>query len=188
MKKLEYFNISLLFLAIHLFGVHSKLLYHINPDTESIGIFSFLDMSEPNIISMLFALAYSLITVLIIKIVQIESVRIFYRFSPFLLFGILDALGVLIYYYVDMQNFQTISAIYYSLYTFCIVGGLGAYRILIDAKEMEEITTYENSENTSRILRNIMESGVFERQKNLAQAAGISESKLSKYLNSQELP
>ena len=154
MKKSELILIGLviLFLTIHLFTIHSKLLFHINPDNivDSLTYKFTLELFSQNmIVSTLSALAYSLITALILTVfVKFRSVFLISVIS----FAVLDGIGVFIYYNVGIkENLFIISgAIYYALYTIFIIISLGLYRNMI----------YKDIDLNERIEKGINETDV----------------------------
>jgi len=127
----------ILFLSLHLFMVHSKLLFHLNPDKLSKELIYNFDWSlfqKTLLPSTLSALAYAITTAIILTI--------FVRFRKVFLisivaFAVLDGAGVMIYYYVAMPAdlFMITGAVYYSLYTVGIVISLGYFRYLNYSKD-----------------------------------------------------
>ncbi len=100
-------NLLLLALTIHIFSVHSKLLYHLNPELAEHPSFSFGKFDEPTILALVFALAYSLATISVISITR-QKKLIF-------LFAALDSLGVLLYYFTEIP--LQFGAVYFAIYT-----------------------------------------------------------------------
>ena len=100
MKKIEQYLLVaiVLFLSIHLFTIHSKLLFHLNPDKLNKYLeykFSLNLFKQDMIVSTLSAIAYSFITAFILFIfVKYRKVFLLSVIS----FATLDGLGVFIYY------------------------------------------------------------------------------------------
>ena len=94
-------------LTIHIFSVHSKLLYHLNPEVANKVGFSFLTLNEMTILAMVCALAYSLATFYVVG-------RTKNKWLIFIYAG-LDAIGVLLYYFILIPIYY--GAIYFALYT-----------------------------------------------------------------------
>ena len=113
MKKLKI--IAFIFLAIHLFAIHTRLIFHLNPDNPLQNkLFSFIILDEYNIISEIFAIAYSIMTAYVIY----YSVK----FYTIIVFASLDALAVFLYYKFNFAGYEILfGAIYYSLYTGLII-------------------------------------------------------------------
>ena len=118
--------IGMMLLAIHLFGTHSRLLYHINPefgDGLKVG-FSFLRISEQIIIAEIFALSYSVITAIILLLYSESNNRIWIVS----IFAFLDGAGVFIYYNVEIKTlFVIFSSLYYSVYTMIVIMSIGLH-------------------------------------------------------------
>lgn len=99
--------------TIHIFSIHTRLLYYINPEKVSgeIPPFSFLQFNERTILSMAIAIMYSLATYQAVTRLR----------KPILIwvFGILDALGVGLYYYTDIP--LDFSKIYFAVYTLAVI-------------------------------------------------------------------
>lgn len=125
-------SIIIIFLSAHLFTVHSKLLFHINPDKlvkELVYKFNGTLFNQELITSTIGAIAYSLITALILTIfVKFRKVFIFSVCS----FALLDGVGVFVYYNVTAREkaFIITGAIYYAIYTAIIIISLGLFRHL----------------------------------------------------------
>ena len=134
MKRLEDILIAviIIFLSIHLFTLHSKLLFHLNPDkTIELLNYSFSAklFNSDMIVSTLSAIAYSLITALILAIF-VKFKRVF--LLSVISFAILDGIGVFVYYNIGISDdtFIIIGAVYYALYTIFIIVSLGTFRNL----------------------------------------------------------
>jgi len=134
MKKIEEFltiGIIILGLAIHLFTVHSKLLYHLNPDKiiELLEYKLTLDLfSVKYRVSTISAITYSLITAFILwKFAKYFKLFIIVTVS----FAILDGLGVFVYYNINIEKelFILSGSVYYALYTALIIVSIGLYRM-----------------------------------------------------------
>lgn len=134
MNKKNIFILVMSFLVIHLFGTHSKLLYHLNPDfiSETSKIFSFTKFNENTITAMIFALAYSIITASIL-IFNMNNERIFLFFV--FTFALLDSLGVYIYYNTEIQAFNKYGAVFYSIFTFFIVVAIGLSKNMVEGEK-----------------------------------------------------
>lgn len=121
-------------IAIHLFGVHSKLLFHLNPDkirnvTGTVEPFSFLDVNENNITAIFFGWCYSIATAIIL-VLSFKSIKLLVTIVA--IFGAMDGFGVFIYY--NIENFDKsylllFGGLYYGVYTFLIIISAGYYRI-----------------------------------------------------------
>lgn len=167
MKKSELFLVGLviIFLSIHLFTVHSKLLFHLNPDNtvEYLNYKFSIDLFKQNmIVPTLSAIAYSLITALILSIfVKFRSVFLMSVIS----FAILDGAGVFIYYNVGInkQLFILMGSVYYSFYTIFIIISLGLFRNL----------SYKNSAFEKRIDNAIIEEDVIQLRETMNNIANI---------------
>ena len=114
---------ALILLSIHLFAIHARLLFHLTPDSQiSETIFSFLQLNEITILSMTFAAAYSLMTVIILYINS--------NLKFILVYGCIDAIAVFFYYKEHIKKeFFIFGAIYYAVYTFIIIYSLGILKI-----------------------------------------------------------
>ena len=125
-------TIIILFLSVHLFTVHSKLLFHINPDKLILELTYKFDKSlfgQELIVSTIGAVAYSLITALILTIfVKYRSVFIITIAS----FALLDGLGVFVYYNITIGEklFVIFGSVYYAIYTASIIVSLSLFRYL----------------------------------------------------------
>lgn len=140
--------IGLIFLAVHLFFTHARLLYQVNPEISSkikdLG-FSFGLVNEGFILSLIFALAYSIITIAIILIYS----EIWQKYIYMIIVALLDGFGVYIYYNINLgsaikasgeinQNlFVLFTSFYYASYTFFIVISLGFHKTKRAAKKKE---------------------------------------------------
>lgn len=140
--------IGLIFLAVHLFFTHARLLYHVNPEISSkikdLG-FSFSMVNEGFILSLIFALAYSVITITIILIYS----ETWQKYIYMIIVALLDGFGVYIYYNInlgagilaraeiDTNLFILFTSFYYAFYTFFIVVSLGFHRAKRSKKKME---------------------------------------------------
>lgn len=102
----------IIILSVHIFSIHAKLLYYLNPEIGNKNPFSFLDLSEPMVLSMIFALSYSMATAFIIY--KSNSKRLI------IVYAALDALGVLFYYFTFIPIYVT--AFYFAIYTFILIG------------------------------------------------------------------
>lgn len=109
--KFKPIHLLIIALTIHIFSVHCKLLYYLNPELNVKPAFSFLNFNEPTILAMVFALAYSLATFAVISSTRKKSLVFIYA-------G-LDSLGVLLYYFTKIPLY--FGAIYFAAYTFVLI-------------------------------------------------------------------
>ncbi len=154
--KPKHFNLLIIALSIHIFSVHCRLLYYINPEISIKPAFSYLTFDEPTILAMVFALSYSVATAFIIYISNRKSLIITY--------GIIDTIGVLLYYFTKIPIHY--GAIYFALYT----------GVLIISTVFLNGTEYQIDE-----IRKLKEKGLTQRE--VAERLNISESKVSRILN-----
>ncbi len=105
--KSNYFHLLIVALTIHIFSVHCRLLYYLNPEVVSKHSFTFLTFDESTLLAMVFALSYSLATAFVIISTK--------RKAFVILYGILDTMGVLLYYFIAIP--MQFGAIYFALYT-----------------------------------------------------------------------
>lgn len=140
--------IGLIFLAVHLFFTHARLLYHVNPEISSkvkdLG-FSFGLVNEGFILSLIFALAYSVITITIILIYS----ETWQKYIYMIVVAFLDGFGVYIYYNINLGSgikarteidsnlFILFTSFYYAAYTFFIVVSLGFHKAKRSKKKPE---------------------------------------------------
>ncbi len=149
------FNLLIIALTIHIFSVHCRLLYYLNPEVEKPPPFSFVNLNEPTILAMVFAVAYSLATVWVITRAKKKGL--------IFVFAALDSLGVLLYYFTEIP--LQFGAIYFAIYT----GTLILSTIYLDKPEY-----------LSDQIREMKEKGVS--QRDIAQQLQLSESKVSRLL------
>jgi hypothetical protein len=154
MKK-QSINILILALALHIFSVHSRLLYYLNPEIEDKDAFSYIVMNEPTILALVFAVAYSLATVSVIRSARKKGL--------IAIFAVLDSLGVLLYYFTKIP--LHFGAIYFALYT----GTLILSSMYLNRPEY-----------LSDQIMEMKEKGISQRE--IAQQLEISESKVSRLL------
>lgn len=134
-------------IAVHIYGVHAKLLYAINPDKGEAfkdTIYSFIQLNEPTITTQIFALVYAIATAGIL-ILYSEHI---WKYAATITFAILDGAGMLIYYNTEIDKLFTIfSSSYYALYTIAIIVFVGLHSRLKDVyKDMDDvITTFKES-------------------------------------------
>ncbi len=50
--KPKHFNKLIIALSIHIFSVHCKLLYYLNPEISTKQAFSYLNLDEPTVLAM----------------------------------------------------------------------------------------------------------------------------------------
>ena len=101
----------IIILSVHIFSVHTKLLYYLSPEVVGKASFSYLSLNEATLTAIAFALSYSTGTALTIYTSRDQKLIIVY--------SILDALGVLLYYFpwVPIET----SAFYFAFYTFILI-------------------------------------------------------------------
>lgn len=153
--KPKHFNKLIIALSIHIFSVHCKLLYYLNPEISTKQAFSYLNLDEPTILAMVFALSYSVATAFVIYISNRKSIIFTY--------GFIDTIGVLLYYFISIPIH--FGAIYFALYTGILIIStmfLNGPEYLID-KIME-----------------MKKKGITQRE--VAEKLNISESKVSRIL------
>lgn len=113
--------------AVHVYGVHAKLLYAINPDKPkelAETVYSFIALNEATITTEIFALVYAIATAGILILFS-EHRRWLQATTTF---ALLDGLGVFIYYNTEMNELFTIfSSAYYAIYTLCIILFIGLH-------------------------------------------------------------
>ena len=143
-------------LTIHIFSVHSRLLYYLNPEVEEPPPFSFFKLNEPTILAMVFAVAYSLAT--------LSVVRGSKRKWLITVYALLDSLGVLLYYYTEIH--LHFGAIYLAMYT----GTLILSSMYLNRPEYLSDQIVE-----------MKEKGISQRE--IAQQLQLSESMVSRVLN-----
>lgn len=139
-RKEFYLNIALASLAIHLFATNSRLLFHMNPDSMlSRNVFDFTKISIDSVLSMVFALSYSIMTVMVIKLIKLPFGKI-WTFSLISYFAVIDGVGVYIYYNA-FTNYVSVATLYYTVYTISIIMALGLHAVWgndVKAQEVEE--------------------------------------------------
>jgi hypothetical protein len=140
-------------LAIHIFSVQTKLLYHLNPEQAKESSFSFLKIDEPTLLSMVFAISYSLATVSVL----IKTKKMWLT----IIFASLDAIGVLLYYCKQIPVW--LGALYFAAYTFTLI-------LSIRHIDKQEYLTDQIAE--------MKEKGKSQRE--IAQELKVSESKVSR--------
>ena len=146
-------SILVISLTIHLFSVYSKLLYYLNPEVLSKESFSFIIFNEQTILAMVFALSYSLAT---FSIVFNAGKR-----GLIILFGSLDTIGVLLYYFTDIPLYY--GAIYFAIYTGALI--ISTLYLRNPDRLPEQILRMKENGDTQKII---------------ADKLGISESKVSR--------
>lgn len=146
------------FLTIHLFSVYSRLLFYLNPERATEETFSFLHIDEHTILAFIVALSYSTISSLVIFNSDRKGLVI--------LFGILDSIGVLLYYVTDIPLY--FGAIYFALYTGVLI--ISTLYLRKPDGLLEQTIKLKEKGNT---------------QKTIADKLGISESKVSRILNKE---
>jgi hypothetical protein len=143
MKKNEkYLNVAIISLAIHLFFTNSKLLFHMNRDSLTNGnVFDFANLGFEQTMSMIFALSYSVMTVIVIKIIDLPVSKR-YNFGMIAYYGLLDGLGVFIYYNA-FDNFVFWGSVYYGTYTLSIICSIGLQVVYSREQEKMELDKIE---------------------------------------------
>jgi len=109
----------IIILTVHIWAVHTKLLYYLNPEMVEKIPFSYLTFNEPTVLAMIFALSYSLATAFVIYKTDTKRIIITY--------AVLDGLSVLLYYFTKLPIW--ISAFYFSIYTFILIASVISVRI-----------------------------------------------------------
>lgn len=153
--KFKPIHLLIIALTIHIFSVHSKLLYYLNPELNVKPAFSFLNFNEPTILAMAFALAYSLATFAVISSTKWKSL--------ILIYAGLDSLGVLLYYFTKIPIY--FGAIYFAAYTFVLI---------------LSVVYLDTPKYLSEQILGMKRKGVSQRE--IAQRLKISESKVSRTL------
>ena len=133
MQKIKDYSLDtivILFLSIHLFITHSKLLLHLNPDRiiEKMNYTLTMELFSVGYrVSTLTSIVFSLITAYVLaRFVKYKNL-----FIPVVVsFAILDGLGVIIYYDVNIEEqlFRSFGAFYYGIYTSVLIVCYGIYR------------------------------------------------------------
>lgn len=154
--KYKPIHLLIIALTIHIFSVHSKLLYYLNPELVVKPAFSFLNFSEANVLAMVFALAYSLGTFTVLSTTKHKKL--------ILVFAGLDSIGVLLYYFTKIPLY--FGAFYFAIYTFVLIYSA----IFLD-----------NPEYLSDQILEMKQKGVSQRE--IAKQLNISESKVSRELS-----
>lgn len=178
-------TIALSFVTLHLFGTHARLLYYLNINkhlqdfNNAIPTFSFAIANEETITAMIFALAYSAMTAIILKLYD-ETAKLYV--AAIATFAILDFLGVLIYYNTKIPNFNFCGALYYAFYTLATIAAIGYSRFQGNHNSQDCIarpSTTNTGNSLLEILR-LKEEGVS--QKQIALQLNMSESKVSRQI------
>ena len=171
-------SIGLILLSLHLFGIHSKLLFHTNPDGfDNNAAFSFLNLSENTYTSMAFSLVYSIMTIIVIRIFLLKSTEILSKFVVLIIVGLLDGFGIFLYYaHTEIEKYFIVASIYYSAYTFFIIVSLGFHNIS-KAKSSE----IDSKSDIYKQIKDLKKTG--KTQKEIAQILHTNESKISRILN-----
>jgi hypothetical protein len=167
--------IVIIFIAIHIFGTHARLLYKINPEAseaiKEVG-FSFLSFNEYTFTAQAFGLVYGIITAGIIFLYSEHKKK----FMTILTFAILDGFGMFVYYSADNNNlFIIFAAIYYCVYTFCIIMAVGLHKSSTSKTEVE--TETERNELIIKMKKHGL-SG-----KEIAEIVGLTPSMISRIIS-----
>jgi len=174
--------VALCFLAIHLFGTHSRLLYRLNTvwTHGDATPFSFVHLNETGIVSIISAIAYSVMTAIILKLFNFTLKSFAIIVAPF---AILDFFGILIYYNTTMENFTQAGAWYYAFYTLAIIFGI-ASASMSDTQPEPQLTpprdTPVNERQVEKEILRLKNSGIS--QKEIAAQLLISESKVCRII------
>ena len=148
-------NLLIIALTIHIFSVHSRLLYYLNPELDQKPSFSFININEPTVLAMVVALAYSLATLSVVVGSKKKWLIVVY--------AVLDSLGVLLYYFTEIP--LQCGAVYFAIYTGTLILS----------------TIYLNRpEYLSDQILEMKQKGISQRE--IAQQLFISESKVSRLL------
>ncbi len=169
-----------LFLGIHLFGVHSRLIFHINPmKLESDGLinpYSFTAFTDENTIgSNVFAMAYALTSVFIVMVMDKKKVQFLWTL---ILFSIFDGIGVFLFYYIDIPNIFLICALYYAFFTSFIVFSMGSISFEEEKQEIQNKADLLNEMKQDELITVLLMKG--ETQANIAAKVGVSQSYVSR--------
>ena len=155
-KKIQTIQILILALTFHVFWVNIKLLYDLNfTDNESSGVV----ISKEFFLAFLFAMSYSIATISVIRLTRKKNLITTY--------AILDALGVLLYYFEQFPD--PFRAIYFSVYTFILIRST----IFLD-----------NPEYLSDQILEMKDKGLTQRE--IAKKLSLSETKVSRIINRQK--
>ena len=148
-------NLLIIALTIHIFSVHCRLLYYLNPEVDKPPPFSIMNLNEPTILAMVFAVAYSLATVWVITRAKKKGL--------IFIFAVLDSIGVLLYYFTEIP--LQCGAVYFAIYT----GALILSTIYLDRPEY-----------LSDQIQEMKQKGISQRE--IAQQMQMSESMVSRLL------
>ena len=101
MKSQIRINIALFFLVVHLFVIHTKLLFHLNPDSTiaNTSVFDFTRFGPENIVATIISICYAVMTAIAVKDIYLALNRK-WNFVLILWFAIIDGTGVWLYYAV----------------------------------------------------------------------------------------
>jgi hypothetical protein len=167
--------IVIIFIALHIYGTHARLLYKINPEaTEAIKNvgFSFFRINEYTMTAQAFGLVYGIITAGIIFLYSEHKKK----FMTIITFSILDGFGMFVYYSADSNNlFIIFAAIYYCVYTFCIIMAVGLHKSSTSKSEVE--TEVERNE----LIIKMKEHGLS--GKEIAEIVGLTPSMISRIIS-----
>lgn len=114
----------IIILSVHIFSVHAKLLYLLNGGDS----FSFLNVNEPTILAMVFAVSYSLATAVVIYNTENKSIIFTY--------AVLDGVAVLLYYFAVIPI--AVAAFYFAIYTFILIASVITIKKPITIEEMRK--------------------------------------------------
>jgi hypothetical protein len=184
MQKLQVILVGILkaliviFLSAHLFGIHARLLWHLNPDkiiTEGANlVFSFGNFSENNITSLVFAGAYSVATVLILVMFDAKKKL---NVAFMIVYALLDGAGVMLYYNTKITDLTTVGSVYYACYTIVIFLAVGFLKF-IEHREPQEAPKIGPELTTEQKVLELLKEG--KKQAQIAQELGVSQPYVSK--------
>lgn len=129
MKKSLFISIGLFFLVAHLIVIHSKLLYHLNPDSliANKEVFDFAKLGVENIIAIVISISYACMTAIVLKVICLPVKKI-WNFALIAWFGLIEGSSVWLYYAV-FDNYRNYVSILYGTYTLSIICAFGLYQI-----------------------------------------------------------
>jgi len=126
--------------------------------------------------AIVYALAYSIMTIMLIWIISFRSRFKLVRISPLLFLGILDGIAVLLFYNTDIKHFERYTAIYFALYTLSIIVIISLNKVYAYKKNILQITDKER-------IKILSEAGFT--QKEIAKIKDTYQAKISRELNKE---
>ncbi|NHJ87928.1 MAG: helix-turn-helix domain-containing protein [Asgard group archaeon] len=155
-SNIKSINILMIALVIHIFSVHSRLLYYMNPELKIKPSFSFIALNEPTILALVFAVAYSLATISVLRGTKKKWLIV--------IFAVMDSFGVLLYYFTTIP--LQYGAVYFAVYTGTLI--LSAMYL-------------NRPEYLADQIMEMKEKGIS--QRDIAKQLNLSESKISRLLS-----